>query len=105
MNNTNNFKNINFIEKYIGGENNDNLDNFNVQSNIITNEKTDYNRIIDYYNKLERDKNENNEYVERLDNEQSATIYRINNYPTYVDDVNYSNPIIYPKLMIHFLVI
>lgn len=97
MNNTNNFKNINFIEKYIGGENNDNLDNFNVQSNIITNEKTDYNRIIDYYNKLERDKNENNEYVERLDNEQSATIYRINNYPTYVDDVNYSNPIIYPK--------
>lgn len=97
MNNINNFKNINFIEKYIGGENNDELDNFNAQSNIITNEKTDYNRIIDYYNKLERDKNENNEYTERLDNEQSATIYRINNFPTYVDDINYSNPIIYPK--------
>ena len=97
MSNANNYKNINFIEKYIGGENNDNLDNFNAQSNIITNEKTDYNRIIDYYNKLERDKNENNEYTERLDNEQSATIYRINNFPTYVDDINYSNPIIYPK--------
>jgi len=97
MNNGNNFKNINFIEKYVGGENNDNLDNFNAQSNIIANEKTDYNMIIDYYNKLERDKNQNNEYIERLDNEQSATIYRINNFPTYVDDVNYSNPIIYPK--------
>lgn len=96
-NNANNFKNINFVEKYIGGENNDSLDNFNIQSNIITNEKTDYNRTIDYYNKLERDKNENNEYVERLDNEQTATIYRINNFPTYIDDINYSNPIIYPK--------
>jgi hypothetical protein len=97
MNNNANFKNINFVEKYIGGENNDSLDNFNIQSNIITNEKTDYNRTIDYYNKLERDKNENNEYVERLDNEQTTTIYRINNFPTYVDDINYSNPIIYPK--------
>lgn len=93
----NNDNNLNFIEKYIGGENVDSIDNFNDQINIITNEKTDYNRTIDYYNKLERDKNENNEYVERLDNEQTATIYRINNFPTYVDDINYSNPIIYPK--------
>ena len=97
MNNSNNFADVQFIEKYIGGENNDKLENFNEQLNIISNEKTDYNRMIDYYNKIKRDKNENNEYVERLDNEQTATIYRINNFPTYVDDVNYSNPLIYPK--------
>ena len=35
--------------------------------------------------------------MERLDNEKHASIYRINNYPTYVDDINYSNPLIYPK--------
>lgn len=97
MNNSNINTNVHFIEKYIGGENNDNLDNFNKQLNIINNEKTDYNRTIDYYNKLERDKNDNNEYVERLDNEKTTTVYRINNFPTYIDDVNYSNPIIYPK--------
>ena len=97
MNNNNNLNNIAFVEKYVGGEDNDNLDLFNKQMNIITNEKTDYNRMMDYYNKLKRDKNENDGYIERLDNEQTATIYRINNFPTYVDDVNYSNPLIYPK--------
>ena len=97
MDNLNNFSNIDFVEKYIGGDNNDSLENFNTQVNIVSNQKTDYNRTIDYYNKLKRDKNDNNDYVERLDNEQTATIYRINNFPTYVDDVNYSNPLIYPK--------
>lgn len=97
MNYSNNLSNINFIEKHIGGNNDDKLDNFNEQMNIIDNEKTDYNMMIDYYNKMERDKNKNSNYTERLDNEQSATIYRINNFPTYIDDVNYSNPIIYPK--------
>jgi hypothetical protein len=96
-NNSGNLNDIHFMEKYIGGDNNDDLSNFNKQINIIKNEKTDYNRMIDYYNKLKKDKDSNNEYVERLDNEQCATIYRINNFPTYVDDVNYSNPIIYPK--------
>lgn len=94
---TDNLTNINFVEKYIGGDDNDNVDNFNTQVNIINNQKTDYNRMIDYYNKIKRDKNENNEYVERLDNEKNATVYRINNFPTYVDDVNYSNPLIYQK--------
>lgn len=95
---TDKFTDINFVEKYIGGENNDNLENFNAQVNIINNKKTDYNRMIDYHNKLERDKNDNNnEYVERLDNEKNTTVYRINNFPTYIDDINYSNPLIYPK--------
>jgi len=92
-----NFTDINFVEKYIGGENNDNLENFNTQINVINNKKSDYNRMIDFYNKIERDKNDNNEYVERLDNERNATVYRINNFATYIDDVNYSNPLIYPK--------
>ena len=97
MNNKTDLNEVHFLDKHIGGDNKDTLQNFNNQINIVTNEKTDYNRVIDYYNKIERTKNENNEYIERLDNEHHATIYRINNFPTYVDDVNYSNPLIYPK--------
>lgn len=97
MNNKAGINEINFLDKHIGGNETDTLRSFNNQSNIITNEKTNYNRLIDYFNKLERDKNDNTEFVERLDNEQHASIYRINNYATYVDDVNYSNPLIYPK--------
>ena len=97
MNNTTNINEINFLDKHIGGDGKDMIQNFNNQSNIITNKETDYNRMIDYFNKIERTKNENNEYTERLDNEQHTTIYRINNFPTYVDDVNFSNPLIYPK--------
>lgn len=97
MDNKTDLNNINFMDKHIGGDNKDTSQNFNNQSNIVKNEKTNYSKTIDYFNKMERTKNENNEYIERLDNEQHATIYRINNYPTYVDDINYSNPIIYPK--------
>lgn len=97
MDNKTDLNNINFMDKHIGGDNKDTSQNFNNQSNIVKNEKTNYSKTIDYFNKMERTKNENDEYIERLDNEQHATIYRINNYPTYVDDINYSNPIIYPK--------
>lgn len=97
MNNTTDINKINFLDKHIGGDDKDTIQNFNNQSNIITNQKTDYNRIIDYFNEIERTKNENNVYTERLDNEQHATFYRINNFPTYVDDINFSNPLIYPK--------
>lgn len=97
MNNKTDLNKIDFVEKYIGEKQDDTINNFNDQMNIISNEKTDYSREIDYYNKLERDKNINDNYIERLDNEKHATIYRINNFPTYVDDINYSNPLIYPK--------
>lgn len=97
MNNKIDIDNIHFLDKHIGGDDKDTVNNFNNQTNVITNEKTTYNRMVDYFNKIERNKNSNNEYIERLDNEQHASIYRINNFPTYIDDVNYSNPLIYPK--------
>lgn len=97
MNNRININDLNFVNKHIGGKNDDTLQNFNNQINIINNERNDYDRMIDYFNKIEREKNNNNKYIERLDNEQNTTIYRINNFPTYVDDVNFSNPLIYQK--------
>ena len=97
MNNKIELNNTHFLDKHIGGDNKDTVENFNDQTTIITNEKTDYNRTIDFFNKIDRNKNVNNDYVERLDNERHASIYRINNFPTYIDDVNFSNPLIYPK--------
>lgn len=97
MNNVDNLNNITFVSENIGGENDDTLENFNNQINIVSNESNDYDKLIDYYNKQKREKNKNDDYVERLDNELHANIYRVNNFPTYVDDVNFSNPLIYPK--------
>ena len=96
-NNINPVSNIEFAEKHIGGSINDSINSFNNQSNIVVNSDNDYQRVLDYNNKIDRDKNKNDNYVERLDNEQRTTVYRINNYPTYVDDINISNPVIYPK--------
>jgi len=90
-------KNIKFAEKHIGGSQDDSINTFNNQNNIILNSENNYERIIDYNNKTERDKNKNNKYVEQLNIEQQNSSYRINNYATYVDDINYSNPVIYPK--------
>lgn len=103
MDNRNNNNNINFsrdikfVEKHIGGVNDDTNSNFNNQSNIITNNKSNYERMLDHFNKLDREKNKNDQYIERLDNEKFTTPYRVNNYATYVEDVNYSNPVVYPK--------
>lgn len=97
INNLQLYQDIKLQEKHIGGTNQDTANIFNNQSNILANTNNDYNRLLDYNNKIEKDKNVNDNYVERLDNEKHTTVYRINNYPTYVDDINYSNPIIYPK--------
>jgi hypothetical protein len=97
VNNLQLYKDKRFVEKHIGGKNQDTPNSFNNQANILANKNNDYERLIDYNNNLEREKNKNDNYVERLDNEKHTSVYRINNYPTYIDDVNYSNPIIYPK--------
>ena len=97
INNLELYQDITFTEKHIGGKNQDTSNSFNNQANILANNNNDYERLLDYNNKIEREKNKNDNYVERLDNEKHTTVYRINNYPTYIDDVNYSNPTIYPK--------
>lgn len=102
------FGNIKFVEKNIGGSlkednqdnpevNKDNVKNFNDQNNIIINNKEDYERLLDFYNKINREKNSNDSYIERKDNEKTTTVYRINNYPNTVDDIIFSNPLIFPK--------
>lgn len=96
-NSTNIIKKIDFASTHIGGKNNDDTNTFENQTNLIANSTNDSARLVDFYDNMERDKNKNNNYVERLDNKLNTTVYRLNNYASFVDDVNYSNPVIYPN--------
>lgn len=95
-NDTNIIGKMDFASTHIGGKNNDDNNTFNNQTNLIANSTNDYNRLVNFYDNMERDKNKNNDYIERLDNKLHTTVYRINNYASFVDDINYSNPVIYP---------
>ena len=98
MNNTEDLtSNIEFIESHIGGKNDDSTNTFKDQKDLIDKNTTDYARLIDYYNKLERTKNDNDNYIERLDVKLNTNPYRLNTLPTTLDGINYSNPIIFPQ--------
>lgn len=87
---------ISFISSHVGGDLNDTQTEFVDQVKLIENNTNDYNRLINYKSKLERDKNENDDFIQILDAKRHLTTYRINNAPTTVSDINYSNPIIFP---------
>jgi hypothetical protein len=87
---------INFIEGHIGGEQDDSPENFNNQKKLINDSNNEYLRSINYFNKLDRDKNENTGYDELMYQTNHSTTARVNNAPTFVGDINISNPIIYP---------
>ena len=98
MINTNYKDDITFMLEHVGGKNDDTKAQFIQEKDITYNQSiSDYERLINLNNDLERKKNENTDYVEKLDNELHTTVYRINNFATTVDDIVYSNPIIYPK--------
>ncbi len=88
---------INFIETHVGGNLDDTLEEFKNQKKNIQEKTNDYNRLIDYYNKLEKEKDDNDNYVQRLDVETTTNPYRLNTLPTTVDGINYSNPIVFSK--------
>jgi len=91
------YSGVKFIETHIGGNNDDTNQMFKDQKNLIDLNTYDYERLIDYFNKLQREKNENNNYIQRLDNELNTNPYRLNTLPTTIDGINYSNPVVYPK--------
>ncbi len=98
MNNTEDLTSrIEFIESHVGGKNDDSTNTFKDQKDLIDKNTTDYARLIDYYNKLERTKNENDNYIQRLDVQLNTNPYRLNTLPTTLDGINYTNPIIFPQ--------
>lgn len=101
MNNTNNISNnqIQFMSKHVGGDLNDTVTDYKNQSNLIKKSSNEYVSILNYHNKLLKDQDSkiSDEYIKQLDAEQQSTLYRINNVPTIVENINLSNPKIYPK--------
>jgi hypothetical protein len=88
---------VQFVETHVGGNQDDSTETFKNQKELINQNTNDYVRLIDYYNKLERTKDENDNYIERLDVQLNTNPYRLNTLPTTLDGINYSNPIIFPQ--------
>jgi hypothetical protein len=108
----NNFDNVNkqisFMEPHIGGDLNDSNTEFNNQKDIIQSRNNLYLDLLDDTNNLLRNKdiqnannnyaNKSSEYIQEKRKEIYSKDARMNNYPTIInDDINLSNPIIYPK--------
>ncbi len=89
--------NIKFIESHTGGELDDSEEMFKNQKKIIDEQTSDYLRLLNYQNKLERTKNDNDSYVENLYLELNTNPYRLNTLPTTIGGINYTNPIVFPK--------
>jgi hypothetical protein len=96
---------IKFMESHVGGDLNDTQPEFASQREIIQNNNNLYLDLLDDTNNLLRNKdvqnmgNNSSEYIQEKRKEFYTIDTRINNVPTTVNfnDVNVSNPIIYPK--------
>jgi hypothetical protein len=96
MDNKNFSVDVNFIEKQVGGNQDDSTQTFQNQKNIIENTENKYEQIVDYYEDMKRD-NGSKESLRREDDETHTNVYRLNNFATTIDDIIISNPVIYPK--------
>lgn len=96
---------INFMESHVGGDLNDTNTEFASQKKIIhSNNNNLFLDLLDDTNDLTRNKdmqdsnNQSSEYIKEKRKEYFNSDSRMNNFPVVVgDDVNLSNPIIYPR--------
>ncbi len=99
---------VTFMESHVGGKLNDSNTEFISQKDIIENKNNLYLDLLDDTNNLLRDKDIQNTskistskssgYIQEKRKEYYSRDSRINNFPTIINnDVNISNPIIYPK--------
>ena len=88
------FTNINFINENLISDNNTNNIN-NINNKIITDGNEDYINFLNYNKKLKKDIND--KYNDQVNDNLFNSNYRNNNTQTIVDEINFSNPIIYPK--------
>lgn len=94
---------IKFMETHVGGDLNDTNTEFTSQKDIIQSNNNLYIDLLDDTNNLLRNKNvqggiKSSEYIQEKRKEYYTRDARINNFPTIIDNnINISNPIIYPK--------
>ncbi len=99
-----NERQIKFLEPHVGGNLNDTNTQFVSQKKIINENNNLYLDLLDNTNDLLRNKDSSNtnfkssEYIQEKRKEIYTRDARINNFPTIVnEEINLSNPIIYPK--------
>lgn len=99
-----NERQIKFLEPHVGGNLNDSNTQFVSQKKIINENNNLYLDLLDNTNDLLRNKDSTNtnfkssEYIQEKRKEIYTRDTRINNFPTIVnEEINLSNPIIYPK--------
>jgi hypothetical protein len=95
---------IKFLEPHVGGNLNDTNTQFLSQKNIVEENNDLYIDLLNNTNDILRNKNQSvdhyksSEYMLEQKKEYYTKDARINNFPTIINDnVNVSNPIIYPK--------
>ena len=94
---------INFMESHVGGDLNDSKTEFISQKDIIQSNNNLFIDLLDDTNDLTRNKDiqdsdkKPSEYIQEKRKEYYSSDTRMNNFPTVVgNDINFSNPIIYP---------
>jgi hypothetical protein len=87
---------VKFMEKYIGNDKNDEKHFLN-QKYLIQNNTTSYLEDLNYNSKINKNRFENDKYNEQVNSELRKSDYRINTSETVVDNINLSNPVIYPR--------
>ena len=94
---------INFMESHVGGDLNDSKTEFISQKDIIQSNNNLFIDLLDDTNDLTRNKDiqdsdkKPSEYIQEKRKQYYSSDTRMNNFPTVVgNDINFSNPIIYP---------
>jgi hypothetical protein len=85
----------NSYNTHIGGNNDDNDDDIVKNKKIIQSDENLYENLLDFQNTFKKDKN--NSYLKEKWKEFTSQQFRFNSFPTYIDDINISNPLVIPK--------
>jgi hypothetical protein len=84
-----------FLHNHVGGNNDDDDNDIINEKKILKAEENIYQNLLDYQNTFKKDKNDS--YLKEKWRELTSQQFRFNSFPTYVDDINISNPLVIPK--------
>jgi len=87
--------NKNFYHNHIGGNNDDNDEDITNEKKTIEYNKNFYDTLLDYQNTFKKDINDS--FLKEKWLELTSQQFRFNSFPTYIDDINISNPLVIPK--------
>ena len=85
----------NSYHNHIGGNNDDNDQDIINEKKTIESDDNLYENLLDFQNTFKKDNN--NSFLKEKWKELTSQQFRFNSFPTYIDDINISNPLVIPK--------